>query len=223
MTVLSWEEHPSSPSVDPRLLDGLGSLPISVIGDALGRLLGTVALRPFHRAPTPFAGTAVTVHTRSGDNLAIYRAFGYCRPGDVLVVDGGGEVTQALVGEIVTRHAASLGVRAVVIDGAIRDVEAIGRGDFPVYARGVTHRGPYKTGPGRINVPIVIDRTVVNPGDVIIGDANGVLAIDPHDADAVLETARALAAKEQDQLDAIPVNGLDLSWVAARTGLMIRP
>ena len=206
--------------VDASLLERLQQLPVSVVGDALGRLRGTISVRPFHRHPATFAGTAVTVHTRAGDNLAIYRSFAHCRPGDVLVVDGGGEVTQALMGEIMTRFAAHLGVRAVVIDGAIRDVEAIAANDFPVYARAVTHRGPYKTGPGRINVAVVIDRTVVQPGDVILGDADGILALRPDEAAAVVETAGEIAVRERRQLDAMSVDGLDLSWVAARTELL---
>lgn len=220
MTPPGWEEHPSAPAADALLLSQLATLPVTVIGDALGRLRGTVTLRPYHRDPAPFAGTAVTVHTRSGDNLAIYRSFAHCRPGDVLVVDGGGELTQALMGEIMTRYAARVGICAVVLDGAVRDIDAIASSELPVYARGVTHRGPYKTGPGRINVPVVIDRCVVQPGDIVVGDADGVLALHPDEAREVLAAAQRLQAKEQAQLDAIPDEGLDLSWVGPRTRLL---
>lgn len=220
MSIVSWQENPSSPGVDYRLLNDVRSLPTSLLSDALGRLQGTTALRAFHREPAPFAGTAVTVHTRAGDNLAIYRAFEFLRAGDVLVVDGGGDLTQALIGEIITAQLARMHVQAAIVDGAIRDVEQIARAALPVYARGVTHRGPYKTGPGRINVPVVIDRIVVQPGDLVVGDANGVLALSPADAPTVVRKALARRANEERQLAAIADRGLDLSWVPARTDAM---
>ena len=220
MSLPGWEELPSAPAAEADLIEGLAAIPTSVVADAVGRICGTTALRPFHRDPRPFAGTAVTVHTRAGDNLAVYRAFAYCRPGDVLVVDGGGDITQALLGEIMTSHLAARGIAAVVVDGAVRDVEALGRSDFPVYARGVTFRGPFKTGPGRINVPVVLDRSVVLPGDVLVGDANGLIALRPVEAAEVLRVARGLAAKEEAILDAVAEQGLDLAWVAPRTKQM---
>ena len=109
-------------------------------------------------------GTAVTVQTRRGDNLAILRAYDFCRPGDVMVVDAGGDVSNALVGGIMTLGATSLGLAGMVLDGAIRDVAEIRQRSFPVYARGVTHRGPYKDGPGAINVPITVGGMPVNRG-----------------------------------------------------------
>ena len=141
------------------------------------------------------AGTAVTVARAAGDNLAIHRAFDFCRPGDVLVIDGAGELTQALMGDIMASFAESLGVQGLVIDGAIRDVGALSQRDFPVYARGVTHRGPYKNGPGEINVPVTVGGMVVHPGDIIVGDEDGVLAIAPADVEAVIEGARRQASE----------------------------
>jgi len=155
----------------------------------MARVSGTTGLRPFHR-PKPMAGTAVTVRTRGGDNLAIHRAFDYCRPGDVLVIDGAGELTQALMGDIMASFAESIGVQGLVIDGAIRDVGELSQRDFPVYARGVTHRGPYKHGPGEINVPVTVGAMVVHPGDIVVGDEDGVLAIAPADVEAVIEGVR---------------------------------
>ena len=159
------------------------------------------------------AGTAVTVRTRSGDNLAIHRAFDFCRPGDVLVIDGGGEVSQALMGEIMATYAESLGVQGLVIDGAIRDLSALRAHDFPVYARGVTHRGPYKNGPGEINVPVVVGGMAVHPGDIIVGDEDGVLAITPAEAPMVLEAARKQGEREAAALRAIAEGRFDRAWI----------
>ena len=186
---IGWREHESAPQANPATLDALRELAVSLLSDNMARASGMVGLRPYHQ-PKPMAGTAVTVRTRPGDNLAIHRAFDFCRPGDVLVIDGAGELTQALMGEIMASFAESLGVQGLVIDGAIRDVGALRQRDFPVYARGVTHRGPYKNGPGEINVPVTVGGMVVHPGDIIVGDEDGLLAISPADVEAVIEGAR---------------------------------
>ncbi len=162
----------------------------------MARLRGSVGLTPYHQ-PKPMAGTAVTIHTRPGDNLAIYRAYDFCRLGDVMVIDGGGDLTQALVGQILSESAASLGVVGMVIDGAIRDLGSIRASDFPVYARGVTHRGPYKNGPGEINVPVSVGGMVVNSGDIVVGDENGVLAIAPADAPALIHPEERGSARKK--------------------------
>ncbi len=207
-----WRRYPSAPSADPALLDTLRGIATSLLSDNMARVSGTVGLSSFHR-PKPMAGTAVTVRTRGGDNLAIHRAFDFCRPGDVLVIDGAGELSQALMGEIMATFAESLGVQGLVIDGAIRDVGAIRARDFPVYARGVTHRGPHKNGPGEINVPVVVGGMVVNPGDVVVGDEDGVLAISPSDVSAVLEAAQRQGEKEAASLRAIAEGRFDRAWV----------
>ncbi|MDC6131302.1 RraA family protein, partial [Burkholderia gladioli] len=180
MNPVGWREYESAAQASADTLEALRGLAVSLLSDNMARASGASGLRPFHR-PRPMAGTAVTVRTRGGDNLAIHRAFDHCRPGDVLVIDGAGELTQALMGDIMASFAQRLGVQGLVIDGAIRDVAAIGQRDFPVYARGVTHRGPYKNGPGEINVPVSVGGMVVHPGDIVVGDQDGVLAIAPSD------------------------------------------
>jgi RraA family protein len=186
----------------------------------MARVSGTIGLVPYHR-PKPMAGTAVTVRTRPGDNLAIHRAFDFCRPGDVLVIDGGGDITQALMGEIMATYAESLGVQGLVIDGAIRDVGAIREHDFPVYARAVTHRGPYKNGPGEVNVPVTVGGMVVQPGDIIVGDQDGVLAIAPADVAAVIEGARRQADKEAAALRSIAEGRFDRDWIGPQETKMM--
>lgn len=215
-----WRRYPSAPSADPALLDALRGIATSLLSDNMARVSGTVGLSPFHH-PKPMAGTAVTVRTRGGDNLAIHRAFDFCRPGDVLVIDGGGELSQALMGEIMASFAESLGVQGLVIDGAIRDVGAIRARNFPVYARGVTHRGPHKNGPGEINVPVVVGGMVVHPGDIVVGDEDGVLAISPPDVSAVLEAAQRQGEKEAASLRAIAEGRFDRAWVEAQEKKMM--
>ncbi|MGH8780519.1 RraA family protein [Paraburkholderia sp.] len=221
MNPIGWREYESAPQASTATLDALRELAVSLLSDNMARSSGIVGLQAFHR-PKPLVGTAVTVRTRGGDNLAIHRAFDYCRPGDVLVIDGEGEITQALMGEIMASFAERLGVRGLVIDGAIRDVGAIRQRDFPVYARGVTHRGPYKNGPGEINVPVTVGGTVVMPGDIIVGDEDGLLAITPADVQAVIEGARKQAAKEAAALDAIAHDRFDRSWVIPQRDRMMQ-
>ena len=146
-----------------------------MISDNLARLPGAVGLRPFHRG-SKLVGVAFTVRTRPGDNLAIHRALELVGPGDVIVVDGGGDETRALVGEIMKNIAEYRGAAGYVIDGAIRDVAAFAASDFPCFARTAIHRGPYKSGPGEINVPVSIGGSVISPGDIVVGDEDGVVS-----------------------------------------------
>jgi RraA family protein len=220
MNPIGWREYESAAQASPATLAALRELAVSLLSDNMARASGIMGLQAYHQ-PKPMAGTAVTVRTRAGDNLAIHRAFDYCRPGDVLVIDGGGELTQALMGDIMASYAESLGVQGLVIDGAIRDVGAIRQRDFPVYARGVTHRGPYKNGPGEINVPVTVGRMVVNPGDIIVGDEDGLLAIAPADVESVIGGARRQGAKEAAALQSIAEGRFDRSWVTPHVDRMM--
>jgi RraA family protein len=206
--------YPSALQVDTAIIGKLRSIAVSLLSDQLHRSCGSVGLQAYH-APAPMAGTAVTVKTRGGDNLAILRAYDFCRPGDIMVVDAGGDVTNALVGGIMTFAAAKQGLAGVVLDGAIRDVAEIRQRTFPVYARGVNHRGPYKDGPGEINVPVTVGGMVVNPGDIIVGDQDGLLAFAPHLAATVIEKALAQAQKEEATMQAIRDGRWDRSFVDA--------
>lgn len=221
MDPIGWRINACAEQANEQNVRALRELAVSLLSDNMARLSGTLALRPFHLPGAQMVGTAVTVRTRPGDNLAIHRVFEFCRPGDVLVIDGGGDVTQALMGDIMASYAERLGVQGLVIDGAIRDVNAIRTRHFPVYARGVTHRGPYKTGPGEINVPVTVDGMVVHPGDIIVGDEDGVLAIAPTDAATVIEAAKKQLAKEASLLDAIAKGTYDSSWAVAHRERMM--
>jgi RraA family protein len=195
---------PAAPQCDAHLLQQLTTLPVAALSDNMHRNVGTDGLQPYHLpGELTMAGTAVTVRCRGGDNLAYLRALEFCRAGDVLVVDAGGDLRNAVVGGILTHYAALIGLAGVVVDGAIRDVAEIRSRPFPVYARGVTHRGPYKDGPGEINVPISIGGMVVHPGDVIVGDQDGLLAMPPADVPALIELARGVLAREAETVRAM--------------------
>jgi len=178
------------------LIEAFRQAPTSIISDNLARLAGSVGLKQFHRAGR-LVGTAFTIKTRPGDNLAIHRALEMVGPGDVLVVDGGGDETRALVGEIMKNIAQWRGAAGYVIDGAIRDVAAFAADDFPCFARSVIHRGPYKSGPGEINVPVSIGGCVISPGDIVVGDEDGVVSFSQGAAPALLETVKAQVAREE--------------------------
>ncbi len=167
------------------------------------------------------AGTAVTVHTRAGDNLIIHRSFDFCRPGDVLVIDGDGDLTQALLGEIMATYAEKLGIAGLVVNGAIRDSYAFKNRSFPCYAGGVTHKGPYKVGPGEINVPVNVGGMLVCPGDIVVGDEDGLVAIAQADAPAVIALAQAQQRKEEASLRSIAAGAWDRAWIAVQEKKMM--
>ena len=197
-------KNPSAAQADPKILEALRDIPVAALSDNMHRNIGSVGLQPYHRPGTQtMAGTAVTARSRGGDNLTYLRALEFCRPGDVLLIDAGGDLNNAVVGGILSFCAATIGVVGVVIDGAIRDVAEIREREFPVYARGVTHRGPYKDGPGEINVPISVGGMVVNPGDIVVGDQDGLLAIAQQDAGEVIEKALAVLEAEAQTIQAM--------------------
>jgi RraA family protein len=182
------------------------------ISDSMQRLCGVIGLQRYHRAKK-LVGRAITVKVRPGDNLMIHKAIDIAEPGDVIVVDGGGEVTQALVGELMQLHAQVRGVGGFVIDGAVRDVAAFHTADFPCFARGNTHRGPFKEGPGEINVPIAIGGLVIEAGDLIVGDEDGLVAIPAARLDDVLQAARAQALREEQRKEAILAGRDKRGWI----------
>ncbi len=192
----------SVPKPAPALIEAFKGVPTSIISDNLSRLPGAVGLRPFHRRGQ-LLGVALTVRTRSGDNLAIHKALELVGPGDVIVVDGGGDETRALVGEIMKNIAEHRGAAGYVIDGAIRDAAAFAASDFPCFARASIHRGPYKNGPGEINVPVNIGGSVISPGDIVVGDEDGVVSFPQSIADTLIEAVKKQIAREEQTLISI--------------------
>lgn len=182
--------------VDARIVEEAARFASSIIADVAGRrgaLHGRIApLSPSMR----FAGPAVTVEVRPGDNLMIHAAMAIAKPGDVIVVDGKGDLSSALMGEIMCQQCAAIGVAAVVIDGAVRDSEAIRELGLPMYAAGLNPNGPTKFVPGRLNHPISIGGVTVRPGDLMVGDADGVTVVEREKAAALLPLAAEKVATE---------------------------
>lgn len=189
-------------------------LSASLVSDSLDRLRGTHGLRPMH-GTQPLLGRALTVQVAPGDNLYIHAALRQAKPGDVLVIDGAGNTERALVGEILLSAARARGVVGFVVDGAVRDVDAFIREGFPCYGRNVTPRGPYKNGPGSINGTVSIDGNLVSPGDIVLGDADGVVFIPADQARQVARQARSLHEKEQRILADIAADAYDDTWLDA--------
>jgi RraA family protein len=188
-------------------------LPVANVSDSMSRLTaGGARLRPMHRSGG-MAGPALTIKAPPGDNLMLHKAIALAEPGDIIVVDAGGDLTNALLGEMMLMQTAKRGVAGVVINGAIRDAAFIRGQDLPVFAAGVTHRGPYKNGPGEINVPIAIDGMVIEPGDLVIGDDDGVLCVPFEAVESVFKGATAKFEAEQKQMANIMAGTHDASWV----------
>lgn len=199
--------------LDTALADALAKLPTPVIGDCLERLSGPVGLRRY-AGTAPLVGVARTVKSRIGDNLAVYRMIARLRPGDVLVIDGGGDVTHAVMGELMTLEAKRRGCVGIIIDGAIRDVGELADIGLPVYARGNSLRGPYKSMPGFLDVPVSIGGQVISAGDVVVGDADGVVTFPLAQAARIVTAAGEKFAREEEIRRSI-LAGEDTGWVEA--------
>jgi RraA family protein len=165
------------PRVDRDLLDRFAKAAAASVGDVFDRLLVMDGgIRPF-TAKTRLVGTALPILTRAGDNLAIHRALDDAQPGDVLVVNGQGDLSRALIGDLIGEIMVSRGVLGAVIDGAVRDAETLAAQGLVVFARAATPAGPFKYGPGVIGSPVAVGGVVVSPGDVIVADADGVVLV----------------------------------------------
>jgi regulator of RNase E activity RraA len=208
--------HPRGPSPDPALLNRCRALPTSTLSDSMERTGGVCGVHPVPGGRWPrVAGPALTVRTRPGDNLVVHRALDLAEPGDVLVVDVGGALDRAVLGEIMARWAAARGLAALVVDGAVRDVEGLAAGPLPVCARGINHLGPYKVGPGEIGGPVHAGGTVVRSGDVVVADADGVVVVPRERLAEVVAAAEQLLLAEEAVFADIAAGTLDRSWVLA--------
>lgn len=201
---------------DKEVMEQFKLIPASNTCDVMGR---SSAMNPRIRLlSSPKAqmmvGPALTIKTRAGDNLMIHVALGMAEEGDVLVVSNEGDCTRALIGEVMMaylRHAKK--IAGIVIDGPIRDIDEIGDWDFPVYATGTTPGGPYKEGPGEINVPVSCGEVSVNPGDIILADPDGVIVIPRKDAPGILEAAKKFQAADEAKLSKAKDGTMDRTWV----------
>ena len=213
MTAIGFRILPIPKRADKKLLAELAQMVTPHLSDSMERLYaGGPQLRPMHNG-AKLCGQAFTVRTAPGDNLLVHKAIDTAAPGDVIVVDAGGFNDHAIIGELMSARAEQRGVGGMVIWGAIRDSAELRQGSFPVFASGVTHRGPYKNGPGEINVPIVMGGIPVNPGDIVVGDADGLIVVPLDHAEAILASAKAILAKETNSMKQIKAGTVDRGWV----------
>jgi regulator of RNase E activity RraA len=212
--MIGFSVQPIERRVSAELARKFRSLPVANVSDCMSRLTGGgPRLRPYH-GEGMLAGPAFTVKTRPGDNLMVHKALDIASPGDVVVVDAGGDLTNSIVGEIMITYAMNRGLAGLVINGSIRDSDALCRLTFPVYAAGVTHRGPMKSGPGEIGRAIAFEGMVIEPGDLIIGDGDGVLCIPFDEVEEVYQAAAAKKKTEDKILADLKAGGsMDRAWI----------
>jgi RraA family protein len=199
--------------IDAAQVERARKIPDAVVGDVANRLQGCIAGFTQYGRVKKFAGPALTVKVRPGDNLFLHKALDLAKPGDVIVVDAGGALNTAIIGAMMSSYAKTRGIEALVIDGAIRDVEELAAVDFPVAARGATPNGPYKTGPGEIGYAIACGGLSIAPGDLLIGDQDGVIVIPRNEVAAILGLAEAKHKLEQSWEVEIAAGKWDRAWV----------
>jgi RraA family protein len=195
------------------LIELYREFPVANIDDCMNRTAAIHQdIRPMNSAR--LLGPAFTVKVPEGDNLMFHKAMDMAREGDVIVIDAGGITSRAIFGELMLTYCKSRGIAGVIVDGSIRDKDAISKMDIPVYARGITPDGPYKNGPGEINTVISFGGQVVRPGDLIIGDEDGVIVVKPEEAAELAEKVKAVSNKEMDIMDKILNEGTYIRpWV----------
>ena len=203
--------------VSREMVEKYREIPAAVISDSMARLpAGGASVRPMHAGGTVLAGPAYTVKTRPGDNLFVHKAIDLAEPGDIIVVDAGGQLANAIVGEMMLTHAETRGIAGVIIYGAIRDYGHVKQHTFPVFAAGVTHRGPYQNGPGEVNVPIAIDGMVIEPGDLLIGDDDGIVCVPFDKVEEVYPPAFKRLEGENAQRERVRNGTVDRTWIDDR-------
>lgn len=194
------------------LVEKFVDVPVANIADNMGRInCVDTGIKPMNKAK--MVGVAVTVKAPIGDNLMFHKAMDMAGEGDIIVVDGEGCMNHSICGEIMMRYAMKRGIKGFVVDGCIRDVEALQDLDFSVYARGVQPKGPYKNGPGEINVPVSIGGQVVRPGDILCCDMDGIAVIKIEDAESALAMAIKSNEDEKVKFEKIESGTLSKAWV----------
>ncbi|MGO1884749.1 MAG: RraA family protein [Citricoccus sp.] len=213
MTTARYRITPTFARPPRALIDRFRGLPSSTIGDAMQRTAALPSrIRPLNSAP--LLGSAYTVNAPEGDNILLYYAIDNAQPGDVIVAGNAGFTERALCGEIMASLAKSRGIAGIVVDGAIRDSAELARMDFPVYSVASSPNGPYKNGPGTVNEPLSIGTQVVRPGDILAGDATGIVVIPAEEASEVASVTAQLVEKEDRTLAEITAGkGMDLTWM----------
>jgi regulator of RNase E activity RraA len=200
--------------VSPQTVKRASQYAASILADVAGRR-GTLDGRITAVSPgLRMAGPAFTVEVRPGDNLMIHAAMSMAKPGDILVVDGKADRTCALMGAIMINACKVLNLGGVILDAAVRDIEEIRELGFPVYSVGTNPNGPTKFVPGRINWPISCGGASIRPGDLIVGDADGVVVVEREKAESLLDLAAKKVSDERARIaDIVAGKNLRPKWL----------
>lgn len=199
----------------PELVARFEGMPVANIDDNMNRIAAIdSAIKPVGYKGH-MVGTAFTIRAPQGDNLMLHAAMDMAKPGDIIVIDAGGFTERAIFGELMATYMKTRGIRGIICDGAIRDYGGLAELEgFNVYARSASPNGPYKNGPGEINVPIVCGGKPVYPGDIVVADDDGVLFIRPEQAETLLKATEAVQKKEADIMKHILEDGTYIRpWV----------
>ena len=204
------------PAFDVDLLKEYEQLPAANIADVMNRIavLGNGIRRISSPKKPIMAGYAITVKARAGDNLMLHAALDMATENDVIVVSNEGDRSRALMGEIMVAYAhCTRKIAGIVLDGPIRDIDALSVLDFPIFATGANPAGPFKEGPGEVNTPVAVGGVAVSPGDLIVGDADGVIVIPLNDAAALLDKARDYSRFDAGKVEAAKNGTANRAWV----------
>ena len=204
------------PRPDKSLVERFRDLPVANVDDAMDRLQA-VAYDICRVGKGKLVGTAFPVKVPHGDNLMLHAAMDLAKPGDVIVIDAGGLCDRAIFGELMATYCKMRGIAGMVCDGAIRDRDELAEmEDFPVFAKAANPNGPYKNGPGELGTPVCIGGRIVRPGDIVIGDGDGVLFLDPAIAEQVADAADKIKAMETGLMEGILQGHYDRLWVQVK-------
>jgi regulator of RNase E activity RraA len=209
--------YPPGPTAPAELLGRFRQLGTALVSDCLDRSRGVVGVQlllPGLVQPgRAMVGPALTVKVAPGDNLALHQAMELITTGAVLVVDAGGAIDRAIAGEILCRLAWHRGAIGMVVDGAVRDTAAMGDLRFSLFGRANIHLGPYKNGPGEIHGAVSAGGAVVQSGDIVVGDSDGVVVVPLSRAEAVVAAAESKADDERRTLAQIEAGTYQADWL----------